>query len=88
MKRHYVSITQRGQVTLPAAIRRRLRLKPRDQVIFEEGDDGDIRVLRPEMTLEETFGSIKPRRPIRDWKAAEREAKEEKLERDRKKGLL
>lgn len=86
MKRVYVSITQRGQVTLPAEVRRRWRLKPRDQVIFEISDD-QVQVKRPEMTLEETFGSLRPRRPIKDIDKAIREAKEEKVERDRKKLL-
>ncbi len=84
MKRHYVSITQRGQVTLPAEIRRLLRLKPRDQVIFEVEND-EIRVVRPTMTLEETFGSVTPLSRPEDFKRMTREAWEEKIERDRKK---
>jgi AbrB family looped-hinge helix DNA binding protein len=83
MKRIYVSITQRGQITLPAEVRQRFGLKPRDKVIFEIDDD-QVRVTRPEMTLEETFGSLKPRRPIADIDAAIREAKEEKVARDLK----
>lgn len=84
MKRIYVSITQRGQVTLPAEVRHRFGLNPRDQVIFEIDND-EVRVKRPSMTLEESFGSLKPRKRIADLEAAIREAKEDKVERDMKK---
>lgn len=37
---HITTITQKGQVTIPAEIRKRLNLKAGDKVIFEKKGDG------------------------------------------------
>ena len=39
------TVTQKGQVTIPAEVRSRLGLKPRDKVHFEMR--GDVVTLRP-----------------------------------------
>ncbi len=41
-------ITSKGQVTIPKAIRERLGLKPGELVMFELGDDGQVRILSAE----------------------------------------
>ena len=53
------TMTQKGQVTIPAEIRARLGLKPRDRVRFEL--DGDEVKLRPaRSSILRGFGSIVP----------------------------
>lgn len=71
------SVTDRGQVTIPAEVRRVLGLKPRDKVDFViEGEQ--ILLRRPKYTLETAFASIPPLRTPEDWDERIREAKEEK----------
>src|SRR5262245_38891567 len=53
------TMTSRGQVSIPAAVRRLLGLKPRDKVAFAiEGGEVKLRPLR--YTLETILGSIEP----------------------------
>lgn len=54
------TLTANGQVTIPAEVRRLLRLEPHDKVAFRVSDG--IVTLEPTMTLGETFGSVRPRR--------------------------
>jgi AbrB family looped-hinge helix DNA binding protein len=59
-------LTQKGQVTIPLAIRARLGLKPRDLVRFELNDDGVM--LRPaQSSLLAGYGAVAPRRRPEDW---------------------
>jgi len=80
MKRFTGTITQRGQVTLPAEIRRLLKVEPRDQVEFLV-EDGRVTLARPEFTLETVFGSVKPWWQPEEIDKAIREAKEEHRDR-------
>lgn len=72
------TITDRGQLTVPAEIRRLLGVqKGRVEFVISEG----IVTLRPPaMTLEEAFGALGPVSGPQDWSARIREAKEEKAE--------
>jgi AbrB family looped-hinge helix DNA binding protein len=81
MMREYVTtITQRGQVTIPAEVRRLLGTKPRDKIAFRvEGNT--IRLVPVELTLEEVFGSVSPIERPEDFEARSESAKEEKAER-------
>jgi len=51
-------ISSKRQISIPAEIRRLLDLDTSDHIVFVVADDGTITVKRPEMTLEETFGSL------------------------------
>jgi AbrB family looped-hinge helix DNA binding protein len=73
----WASVTERGQVTIPAEVRRALGLGKRDKVIFSM-EDGVVEVKRPAFTLETAFASIKPLRQPEDWESRIREAKDEK----------
>lgn len=66
------SMTQKGQVTIPVAVRRALGLKPRDRVVVEL--DGDHAVLRraPSAILA-GYGSVAPRNRPEDFAALRRE---------------
>ena len=72
------TITQRGQVTLPAAIRRRLGVGPRDRVLFEL--QGDTVVVRAEPTLDDVFGAVPPLNPPRTLEEIDRIIEEEVVE--------
>ena len=44
MKQFTATTTQRNQVTIPAEVRRRLGIKPRDKVAFTIDDTGTVRL--------------------------------------------
>lgn len=57
------TLTQKGQVTIPASLRKRLGIQPGDRVAFIE-DDGKI-VLKPvESDIESIFGLVKARKSV------------------------
>jgi AbrB family looped-hinge helix DNA binding protein len=53
------TLTIKGQVTIPAEVRRRMGLKPGDRVGFVLGD-GEVRLVRQETRIEAAFGLVKP----------------------------
>jgi len=63
MKQHLTTLTRKGQVTLPAEIRRRLGLKEGDKVAFIEGEHS-IEVVRPESVVARTAGALKNNIPM------------------------
>ena len=81
MKELTTTMTQRGQVTVPAEVRRLLGLKPRDKVAFSIENDR-VQILPARFTLESAFGSVKPIKGTEDFKAIIREARDEKLRRE------
>ncbi len=59
MKQFDTTITQRGQVTLPAEVQRVLGVKPREKVTFQvEGNE--VRVVPSRFTVESVRGSVAP----------------------------
>lgn len=66
------TVTQKGQVTIPAEVRNRLGLKPRDRVRFEVR--GDVATLRPAPSkVLRWFGSVEPRNRPEDFGKAREE---------------
>ncbi len=61
MREIVASITQRGQVTIPAEVRRLLGVKPRDKVAFKI-EDGQVRLEPAAYTLESVYRSVPPLR--------------------------
>jgi AbrB family looped-hinge helix DNA binding protein len=53
------TVTKRGQVAIPAEVRRRLGLKPNGKVVFAVDDD-DVRLRPAKFTIESVFGSVPP----------------------------
>lgn len=51
------TMTQRGQVTVPAEVRRMLGLRPRDKVAFAISD-GEVKLTPARFTLETVVGSV------------------------------
>ena len=53
-------VSVKGQVTIPADIRKELGIETPDQVEFVVRDDGVVELRAPAFTLEEVFGSVPP----------------------------
>ena len=78
-------LTQKGQVTIPAEVRARLGLKPKDVVRFEI--EGDVVKLKPATSrLLEGYGAVVPGHKPENWKkvrtAVEQEMAEEAIAED------
>lgn len=80
MREFTTTITQRGQVTIPAEVRRVLGVKHRDKVAFTI-EDGEVRLAPVSFTLESVYGSVKPSKKPEDFEEISRAAKDEKAER-------
>jgi AbrB family looped-hinge helix DNA binding protein len=57
------TLTSKGQVTIPADVRRRLGLRPGDRVAFVVDGD-EVRLVRKESRVEAAFGLCKPERSV------------------------
>ncbi|MBI2872660.1 MAG: type II toxin-antitoxin system PrlF family antitoxin [Chloroflexi bacterium] len=79
MREITTTITQRGQVTIPAEVRRVLGVKPRDKVAFSI-EDGEVRLAPASFSLESAYGSVKPSRKPEDFDEVSRTAKDAKAE--------
>lgn len=79
MKQIITTVTQRGQVTVPAEVRRLLGIRPRDKLVFAIDND-QVRVLPAVFTLETAFGSVKPRGRVRPLEQQAQIAKDEHAE--------
>lgn len=53
------TLTTKGQVTVPLAVRQRLGIKPGGKVLFRVVDDR-VELLPPPLNLADTFGAVKP----------------------------
>lgn len=53
------TVTRKGQVTIPAQVRRRLEVEPGDKVVFRVTEDA-VQLEPATMTLEDTFGAVAP----------------------------
>lgn len=62
-------ITQKGQVTMPAEIRRHLGVGPKDRIEYVVGDDGRVEVKAARSRIDQLGSSIKevPGREGRDY---------------------
>ena len=76
------TITSKGQITLPAAVRQYLRVGDHDQIAFIIEAD-QIRVQPVDFTLESAYGSVEPNTRPEDFIALARRAKEERAARTR-----
>ena len=85
MREIVTTMTQRGQVTVPAEVRRLLGLKPYDKVGFTIVE-GEVKVAPAKHTLASVYGSLKMKKATNDdYKTEIRKAKEEKVRRDMRK---
>ena len=70
------TVTTKGQVTIPAEVRRLLEVKPGDQVVFRV-KEGSVELEPVSGTLEDAFGAVPPRRRPEDFAALRQVAIEE-----------
>ena len=67
-------VTTKGQVTIPAAIRKALDIEKGDQLLFELGENGEARVrVVKHRSLMDLYGALPATRPF-PGKQAVREA--------------
>jgi AbrB family looped-hinge helix DNA binding protein len=66
MKEQYTVITRKGQITVPAEIRKALGLQIGDRVAVSLDEDGQLHanVRRVRSVADATFGSIHSKRPV------------------------
>ena len=64
---HIRAVTAKGQVTIPAEVRRLLGVRPHDRVVFRV-TDGKVELQPASMSLESTFGAVTPRTRPEDFK--------------------
>ena len=74
MTEHLSTITRKGQVTIPAEIRRALHLKKGDTVAWQQEGD-EVRLTPARFTLESALGSVEPHQRPEDFVALEQAAK-------------
>ena len=72
MHKTTATLTQKGQVTIPAEIREALGLRPRDRVEFELLD-GVVRLRRAESVVDRWYGAF----PVVDRPRSVQELREE-----------
>lgn len=80
MKEILATMTGRGQVTVPAEVRRLLGTKSGDKVAFQI-EDGCVRLAPATMTLERAYRSVTPLGRPEEFKRIEQEAKAEHVSR-------
>jgi AbrB family looped-hinge helix DNA binding protein len=72
MKELYTSVTRKGQITLPAEIRRLLNVKEGDRIavsLLAPSDDGELKaIIKPVRSVTEmTFGAVPPLKRPEDF---------------------
>ena len=77
------SVSPKGQITIPVAIRRLLGVKPKDTVAFAV-KDGQVTISPARFSLEPAFGSLEPPRGVEDFEQVIADAKEERAARTAK----
>ncbi len=76
MRGKVTTLTQKGQVTIPADVRATLGLMPKDKIIFEvEGDAAKIR--RAPSKVLRWFGSVTPKQRPEDFHKLREEFEQE-----------
>lgn len=73
------TVTIKGQVTIPAEVRKAIGVKPNSQVTVRL-QEGKVVIEPVAMTLEESFGSVKPITRPENFKQLRDIALEEKVE--------
>jgi AbrB family looped-hinge helix DNA binding protein len=86
MTRFRSSVSPKGQVTIPAEIRKQLGVRPRDHVVFHVVDNS-VRIEPERMSLESIYGAARPVTPGRPWHEIEEIAREEHAARAAMEGI-
>ena len=85
MQEHRSVVTRKGQITIPAEIRRALNIKEGDKVAFTMDNNGEVKLSRTGSVVEATAGALKsdmsPLPPEEERRAAEQAIAEDVIER-------
>lgn len=85
MGEYVTTVTQKGQVTIPGALRKALKIKPKDKVAFTLVD-GEVHLRPMTSRLLAGYGAVKPPSKPIDFKKLRREIEEEIAEEVMKEG--
>jgi AbrB family looped-hinge helix DNA binding protein len=80
-KEYIGTLTSKGQITIPAAVREALGLSAQDKVVFRLREDGKVELEPLPMSLAEAFGSVPPLHRPENFAALREIAREEREER-------
>jgi AbrB family looped-hinge helix DNA binding protein len=80
------SVSQKGQITLPAELRRELDIEPKDIVVIAL-EDGKIQVETAKSRLHAVYQSVPALDPPRDWSEITKIAWDDFAERNARTGL-
>ena len=84
VEEHLGTVTQKGQVTIPLAVRKLLGVRSRDRVTFRV-IEGRVELTPANMTLEDVYGAVKPTHYPENWDKLRKTAREESVQRRSKK---
>ena len=59
------TVTSKGQITIPKAVREALHLEIGDKVYFDVKDDGTVVLVARNEPVESLFGLLKTKAPLR-----------------------
>lgn len=85
MQQHVSSVTSKGQVTIPAEVRRLLGVVPRDKVAFLVEEDR-VRVAPAQSVVSRTSGMLRSGKPLLTAREEKRAAEEAMAEEAVKEG--
>ncbi|HLR24894.1 MAG TPA: type II toxin-antitoxin system PrlF family antitoxin [Fodinibius sp.] len=52
------TLTSKGQVTIPKKIRKKLQLNPGDKILFQETEEGDVKIITRKKSIRELRGIL------------------------------
>ncbi|MEZ4633621.1 MAG: type II toxin-antitoxin system PrlF family antitoxin [Caldilineaceae bacterium] len=82
---YVATVTSKGQVTIPLAVREQLGIAPQDKVIFRIVEGNRLVVEPLPMTLEDVYGSVPPLQQPENFDELLETARDERAERYRQK---
>jgi AbrB family looped-hinge helix DNA binding protein len=82
----YSSVSPKGQVTIPAEIRRLLGVKPKDRIAFEVVA-GDVRIKQAPSALDEIYQSVPALAQPRTWQEIKDTVREEQAQQAAREGM-
>src|SRR3712207_285732 len=86
MEEFVSSVSPKGQVTIPSAMRRRLGVKPKDKVAFRYAEDG-VKIVRIESPLAASYQAVPALDPPRTLDEMIEVAREEHAQEAAREGL-
>ena len=86
VEEHLGTITQKGQVTIPLAVRKLLGVKSRDRVAFRV-IEGRVEITPATMSLEAVYGAVKPTDRPENWPGIRSQVREERVGRRTRKTI-